>query len=81
MNLQIVSIVGAGLILAAYGANLRSWLGPSDRLYSLMNLVGASLLTCVAAGDQRIGFIVLEGVWALVWIPPLLRPPPRRSAS
>lgn len=73
MFLQIVSLLGAGLILAAYVLNQRGVIGPDDRLYSAMNLVGAGLLCWVAVVDRRIGFIVLEGVWALVSIPPLVR--------
>lgn len=70
---QILSLVGAALILAAYVANQRSWLGPRDVSYNLMNLVGALFLLWVALVDWRWGFILLETVWALVSIPPLLR--------
>ncbi|MDT8368750.1 MAG: hypothetical protein RQ745_06055, partial [Longimicrobiales bacterium] len=71
--LQILNLIGALAILAAYVANQRRWLGPETRLYSLLNLVGAILLLWVAIEDLRWGFILLEGVWALVSIPPLLR--------
>lgn len=70
---QLVSITGAFLILGAYVANQRGWLGPRDASYNLMNLVGALLLLWVALVDWRWGFIILETVWALVSIPPLLR--------
>ena len=72
---QLVSLVGALLILAAYLANSRQWLGPPDRVYNLMNLVGGGLLFWVAVVDHRIGFVILEGAWALIAIPPLLNPP------
>ncbi|MEZ4415981.1 MAG: hypothetical protein R3E10_09500 [Gemmatimonadota bacterium] len=75
MQMQIVSLVGALLILSAYVANQRGWLGPRHRAYSLVNLIGALLLGWVAIVDNRWGFIILEGVWALVSIPPLIRPP------
>ena len=81
MLMQIVSLVGAFLILSAYVANHRGWLGPQQRLYSLINLVGALLLGWVAVVDDRWGFILLEGVWALVSIPPLLNPPRPASAG
>lgn len=71
---QILSLVGAGFILLAYGANQRGWLGPRDRSYNLVNLAGSLLLLWVAVVDWRWGFIVLETAWAAISVPPLLRP-------
>lgn len=71
---QLVSFLGAVLVLGAYLASSRHWLTPRDRLYNLMNLFGGLLLLWVAVIDQRIGFIVLELAWAVIAIPPLLRP-------
>lgn len=73
---QILSLAGAGLILAAYVANQRGVLGPGHAAYNLMNLAGSLLLLWVAVVDWRWGFIVLEASWALASIPPLLRTPP-----
>lgn len=81
MLIQIVSVVGAALILGAYVALQRKWLSPTARTYNLMNLVGACLLCFVAVADRRIGFVVLEVVWALVSIPPLLRRGPADPVS
>ena len=75
VNNQIISLAGAALILAAYFAFQRGWLGRSHRLYHAMNFVGSSLLTVVAVADHQAGFIVLEGAWALLSIPGTLRPP------
>jgi hypothetical protein len=50
-------------------------MGPQDRVYNLMNLVGGALLFWVAVVDHRLGFMILEGAWALIAIPPLLNPP------
>lgn len=71
---QTLSLIGAGLILLAYAANHRGRLGPRDRSYALMNLVGSLLLLWVALVDWRWGFIVLETAWAAISIPPLVRP-------
>lgn len=73
MLLQTVSMAGAFLILGAYAANQRGWIGPERISYNVMNLVGALLLLWVAVVDQRLGFIVLEAVWAAVTLPPLWR--------
>lgn len=81
MLIQIVNLLGAGLILGAYGANQRGWIGPPDRSYSLMNLVGALLLLWVAVVDVRWGFILLEAVWAAISVPQLISPPERTRAD
>lgn len=73
MLYQLVSIAGATLILVAYAGNQRGWTGPRSPGYNVMNLLGALLLLWVAIVDRRIGFILLEAVWAGVTIPPLYR--------
>ena len=80
---QTLSLAGAGLILLAYVANQRGWLGPRDRSYNLMNLVGSLLLLWIAIVDWRWGFIVLETAWAGISIPPLFRPggPPSSTSG
>lgn len=75
MPRQLVSLAGAALILAAYLALQRGWLPREDRRYNALNFVGSALLAWVAVGDGNWGFIVLEGAWALLSLPPLVRPP------
>lgn len=70
---QVVSIAGALLILAAYAGNQFALLDRRDRLYNLMNLVGAAMLTAVAVQARQWGFVLLEGVWTVLSVPPLLR--------
>ena len=70
---QLISIAGALLVLAPYLALQRGWLRREDRLFNVLNLVGSSLLTYVAVVDRRIGFILLEGAWALLSVPGSLR--------
>jgi hypothetical protein len=76
---QLVSLVGAALILAAYVALQRNWLPRETRAYNALNLVGSGLLTYVAVKDGRIGFIILEGAWALLSVPGTFRRAPARS--
>lgn len=70
---QLISVIGAIACLGAYISLQRGWLAPTSRAYNLMNLFGSALLTYVAVVDRRIGFILLEGIWALVSIPGSLR--------
>ncbi len=64
--LQVISVLGALAILGAYAANLSGWLTPSNLSYSVANFLGSAVLTVIAVIDQQIGFILLEGTWALV---------------
>ena len=73
MIAQVISLLGAGLLLGAYLALQRGWLGPRDRAYNAMNFLGAAVLAGIAVLDGRWGFILLEGTWALLSLPPLLR--------
>lgn len=63
---QLVQIGGALLILAAYVAGQAGWLRPDMRLYLWLNLVGAVVLTADAWRGRQWGFVLLEGVWAVV---------------
>jgi hypothetical protein len=64
--LQVVSVLGALAILGAYTANQFSLIGPSNLSYSVMNFVGSVVLTAIAVVEVQWGFILLEGVWAIV---------------
>lgn len=71
---QIISLAGAFLILAAYGANQWGVLNTRDWRYSLANLIGSLLLLWIAVLDRRAGFVVLEAAWALISLVQLLAP-------
>ncbi len=64
--LQIVSVLGALAILGAYIANQFHFIGPSNISYSVANFVGSAVLLVIAVIEVQWGFILLEGVWALV---------------
>jgi hypothetical protein len=63
---QIVQIVGALLILAGFILTQSNLLDASSSLYLVLNLAGATILAVLAFQGQRWGFVLLEGVWALV---------------
>ena len=73
MLYQLVSVAGAVLILVGYAGLQMGWMERQDRWFNLVNLVGSALLAWVAIVDHRIGFILLETIWALLSIPPLVR--------
>jgi hypothetical protein len=64
--LQAVSVLGALLILLAFAANQLGRVDTSDLSYQISNLVGSVILTTVAVIEAQLGFILLEGAWALV---------------
>lgn len=64
--LQLISVLGALAILAAYAANLFGLIQPSNLWYSVANFLGSAVLTVVAIVDRQLGFLLLEGTWALV---------------
>ena len=64
--MQTISVVGALLVLAAFAANQLGRTDASSLLYQVTNLVGSAILTVVAVIEVQWGFILLEGMWALV---------------
>ena len=63
---QVVSVLGALAILAAYAANQFRLIGPSNLSYTVLNFLGAGVLTVIAVIESQWGFLLLEGVWTLV---------------
>jgi len=64
MLLQVVSVVGALMVLSAYGLLQGGIWRELNAGYLAFNIVGSILLGIVAIMDQRIGFIFLEFAWA-----------------
>jgi hypothetical protein len=63
---QILQLVGALLILAAFIAAQRNAMSPHSAVYLALNLVGSIVLTGVALHGRDWGFLLLEVVWAAV---------------
>ena len=66
MVYQVVSIVGAVLILTAYAAQHFKRLEAESVSYQLLNLVGGVCLCTVAIVARQFGFIMLEGTWSVL---------------
>ena len=63
---QVVQVVGALLILAAFAATQFGRLDQHSRAYLVLNLVGSAILAVLAYVESQWGFLLLEGVWAAV---------------
>lgn len=80
MFFQAISLLGAACLLAAYVAAQTGRVRNNSAAYAALNAFGSALLAWVAIHDQRWGFIVLEVVWSLVSLPPLVRALRRQAA-
>jgi hypothetical protein len=63
---QLVQILGALLILAGFVAGQVGMLRVDSRPYLWLNLAGSLILTVDAWRGRQWGFVLLEGVWAVV---------------
>jgi hypothetical protein len=64
--IQVISLLGSLLILAAFAGSQLKRLDPASLAYAVLNFVGSGILAVVAALEQQWGFLLLEGVWALI---------------
>jgi hypothetical protein len=78
---QIVSLIGAALILAAFGAQQAGRLRPEAPAYLVLNLVGSLILTYFAVEARNLGLIALEGSWAAISLFSLVRSMTRAARS
>jgi uncharacterized membrane protein len=64
--IQVLSVIGAILILAAYAGVQTRRMDAGSLSFSAINAAGAGLLSFVALVEDQVGFFILEGVWSLV---------------
>ncbi|HEV2824022.1 MAG TPA: hypothetical protein VG035_02290 [Actinomycetota bacterium] len=61
-----LELAGAVLILAGLTLAQLRLLDQHSLVYLVLNLVGSFVLAVIALADERWGFLLLEGVWAIV---------------
>ena len=63
---HVIELTGAVLILSAFVLAQFGRLATASLAYMVLNFVGSGILAFVAAVDGDVGFLLLEGVWAVV---------------
>jgi hypothetical protein len=70
---QVVSFVGALLILIGYAGQQFNWMHPRKATYNILNGVGSAILAYIAFHPFQIGFVLLEVTWTIISIFGLIR--------
>jgi hypothetical protein len=70
---QLVSLAGAALVLIAFAGSSFGKITPNGRAYNAFNFFGSSALFASAVAAGQWGFLILNGVWALVSLRALFR--------
>ncbi len=70
---DLVQIGGSLLILVAFIAALLGRISQNGYLYLALNAVGSGVLAATAIISREAGFVLLEGVWALVSVVQIIR--------
>lgn len=81
MLVQLASIAGALLILAAYAAHQAGRMSRANVAYHAINAVGGALLLAAAVATFQVGFILLEGAWTIISVVALIRSGGHRPAA
>ena len=70
---QLIQLAGSLLVLAGFALSQWGVLDPKSRRYLALNAVGSAILAVDALETHQWGFLLLEGVWAVVSTVGLIR--------
>jgi hypothetical protein len=62
----LVQVIGSLLVLAGFALAQWGVLDPKSLWYLVLNVVGSGILAVDAVVEALWGFLLLEGVWAIV---------------
>jgi hypothetical protein len=63
---QVFQVIGAVFVLSGFILSQLRRLETASTAYLVLNLVGAGILAIDAAIHFQVGFLLLEGTWAMV---------------
>jgi len=69
----IVGSIGVSLLLLAFFLNLFKILMQDNKIYVIMNILGAGLACYTSILIGFIPFVILEGIWAIVAVIGLIK--------
>ena len=84
LSIQLLSSLGAALILVAYiGHQVKwKWMDSLNVPYNVLNTLGGAILAYIAMRPLQVGFAVMESTWTVVSVLALYRAfSQRRSAA
>ncbi len=66
--MQLLSFLGALMILIAYAGHQFGRMNPRSFAYNILNAIGSGILGYVALFPFKLGFVILEFAWVLISI-------------
>jgi hypothetical protein len=70
---QAIQIAAGVLVVSAFAGLQLKLLDPYRAMYLVLNLIGTAVLTAVALSGEQFGFVLTNGVWAVVSLLGLVR--------
>ncbi len=78
--MQLISFVGALMILIAYAGHQLGRMNPRSATYNLLNAFGSGILGYVAFFPFKLGFVILETAWVFISFYAMFRYRARKSS-